>query len=338
MHGIRIYQNGVAMKDSSAPITLSEAIDLYISAQTPIVSKHTVRTYHASRMHLLNHFPADIAVELISKRDMLAWRSYLFEANKFENHPRISGERGTLATATIRRIMGTASSMFNWMVEYEILTRNPIKGVKRPVKKKNEPKAISREDFEKLLAAAGEYIGNFRRHRHIFEARDTAIILFLASSGCRVSGLCDAQIEKLKVYEDGAEIVLREKGRGGGQLNTYTLSDRAAKALMDWLEVRPPVQHDYIFTVLWGPTKGNVIIPQTVSKLMRRLEKQAGVKIAHNNPHAFRHALAREMLNSGADLATVRDTLNHSDIRVTARYARWRTGELREKKKKFGYT
>ncbi len=54
------------------------------------------------------------------------------------------------------------------------------------------------------------------------------------------------------------------------------------------------------------------------------------------NPHAFRHAFARDMLDNGADLATVSQLLGHRSIETTARfYARWSDEELHRKHQRF---
>ena len=50
------------------------------------------------------------------------------------------------------------------------------------------------------------------------------------------------------------------------------------------------------------------------------------------NPHAWRHAFAREYLQNGGDLASLADYLGHSDVSVTHQaYAIFRTEELKAK-------
>jgi integrase/recombinase XerD len=46
---------------------------------------------------------------------------------------------------------------------------------------------------------------------------------------------------------------------------------------------------------------------------------RAGVTGPHN-PHAFRHAFAREYLLNGGDTATLAEILGHTDPSVTRRY------------------
>lgn len=50
--------------------------------------------------------------------------------------------------------------------------------------------------------------------------------------------------------------------------------------------------------------------------MLRRLKKKSGVT-GPVNPHSFRHGFAREYLTNGGNLASLADTLGHSDVHVT---------------------
>ena len=65
--------------------------------------------------------------------------------------------------------------------------------------------------------------------------------------------------------------------------------------------------------------------------MLRRRAKQADVE-GRANPHSFRHALAREYLMDGGDLASLSDLLGHSSVEVTKKsYAVFSVAELQAK-------
>ena len=69
--------------------------------------------------------------------------------------------------------------------------------------------------------------------------------------------------------------------------------------------------------------------------LLRRHATSAGVT-GRVNPHAFRHAFAREYILNGGDLASVSGMLGHSRIAVTKQfYAVFQAEELRAKHEVF---
>jgi len=75
--------------------------------------------------------------------------------------------------------------------------------------------------------------------------------------------------------------------------------------------------------------------PNSVIQMLRRLKRRAGIQ-GRVNPHAFRHAFAREYIMNGGDLASVSQLMGHTQIAVTKMfYAVFRAEELREKHREF---
>jgi site-specific recombinase XerD len=60
--------------------------------------------------------------------------------------------------------------------------------------------------------------------------------------------------------------------------------------------------------------------PQAVLDVLRRRSSAAGVKPC--SPHDWRRTFVGELLDGGADLATVRALAGHADPATTARYDR----------------
>jgi integrase/recombinase XerD len=77
----------------------------------------------------------------------------------------------------------------------------------------------------------------------------------------------------------------------------------------------------------------------TAGAIYRRIKdiaKAAGV-FDHSNPHAFRHGLARRMLQNGAPLGAVSRILGHSDVKVTDQfYGVYLSAELKEAHARWG--
>jgi integrase/recombinase XerD len=61
-------------------------------------------------------------------------------------------------------------------------------------------------------------------------------------------------------------------------------------------------------------------------RIVRAAAKRAGIE-KHVSPHFLRHSHASHALERGAKVTCVRDTLGHSSIAVTDRYAHARPGE-----------
>ena len=60
----------------------------------------------------------------------------------------------------------------------------------------------------------------------------------------------------------------------------------------------------------------------SISCIVRRAIKRAGVDAPTGGAHQFRHGLATEMLNGGASLGEIGDVLGHSHPDTTRIYAK----------------
>jgi site-specific recombinase XerD len=60
----------------------------------------------------------------------------------------------------------------------------------------------------------------------------------------------------------------------------------------------------------------------TVSSLVARALKHAGVESAHSGAHVFRHSLATSLLRQGGSLDEIGELLRHQSPNTTAIYAK----------------
>ena len=114
--------------------------------------------------------------------------------------------------------------------------------------------------------------------------------------------------------------IVIEKGR---KARTVVFTAFTAALLQQWLTGRADVPH-----VFFNLRTNEPLTRSGLEQLMKRLKKKAGVK-GRTNPHAFRHAFAREYLRNGGDLATLSRLMGHSEVGTTAaHYALYSQNEL----------
>jgi len=146
-------------------------------------------------------------------------------------------------------------------------------------------------------------------------ARDAALL------ACADAGLRRAEIARLDLadYErDNARLVVHGKG---SKERYVPLNAGQQQAIDDWLAVRGYEPGP----LLWPVNKGGKLInrrlsSQSVYNAMLKRGKQAGVK--DFSPHDFRRTLVGDLLDAGADIATVQKIMGHASPITTARYDR----------------
>jgi integrase len=268
---------------------LSELVDQAILTQPfPQLSSATIKQYRCSLANLLL-FLGDHEMSALLTPDLAAWCDWV------HMQPHIRPTTGNSYRRSIRALLRRVDRA------------DLAKGITLRIEPRTVDKAISEEDFARLLSVAS--------------VRDAAILLFLAESGCRRGAISRLKVSDLIIAQVGNEyrVAARtmQKGRHGGRPITVFAGHRAGWALHRWLSSRPFPNAEYVFTSLQN---GQPLRPASVSDIIHRLKKRAGIpKSRFVCCHAFRHRFAKAQLER-LDLKTVSELMGHSSTRVTERY------------------
>lgn len=282
-------------------MTLSEAaLEFHLALQGGSVSLATVKLYLYTLRELLAHFN-DTSIEQINLSDLRRFRAVIFERK--------------LSIYTKHRHIRQTRHFFKWLVDEGHLITSPASRLELPKLPKNKPpKDVNPVDRERMIEAADS-------------VRDLAIVLFLAETGCRRAGLVGLRFGDIDLEKRRA--IVTEKG---AKTRKVRFGPATVAALRAWLVIRPRDKWgDFVFVGERGPLTGS-----GVYRVLERLALKAGVEGRHN-PHAFRHGLARRLLQHHLDLGTVSRILGHSDIETTHQfYAVWADSELEDRYDEYG--
>jgi integrase len=146
--------------------------------------------------------------------------------------------------------------------------------------------------------------------------RDAAIL----GLGVR-GGLRRAEIAGLHLDDyDQANQVLRVRGKGN-KTRTVHLAPGVDDALADWLHIRGADPGPLFLAInKGGKVQVAGISDAAIYDALLKRAKAAGVK--RFSPHDLRRTFAGDLLDAGADIATVQRIMGHSDSNTTAGYDR----------------
>ncbi len=261
-----------------------------------------------------------ISIEGINPDAMQKFVCYLLNRDTKRHGSRII--KGKLSPWPIKTVLTTTKYFFRWCEKTGKLPANPMEDVKIPKTPAPEPKAISPKTVERLITVAATYGESWSRPRNIM------LIYLLRDTGGRRLGLANADVDNLDLERRKLNVI--DKGNKSCVLR---LSQNTVSAIREWLPVRESLQPcDH--KLLTGK-HGYGIVPRTINTILANLAERASI-VGRSNPHAFRHAFARDMLQNNADLTIVSQLMHHSSITVTAEYyARWADDELQQAHEKY---
>ena len=147
-------------------------------------------------------------------------------------------------------------------------------------------------------------------------ARDAAIIGLLYSCGLRRAELVNLNLADYDP-EAGA-LVVRGKRR---KERLAPVVNGAKAALADWLTLRGD-RDGPLFLKVWrgGHIKPGRLTTQAIYHILSVRADRAGIESL--SPHDFRRTFVGDLLDAGADLATVQKMAGHANVQTTARYDR----------------
>ncbi len=250
-----------------------------------------IDTYIAERYDLAASSKATVAKHLgywaawLDDRDLEAVGIADFEAWIEEK-----GWGNSMHTASLGFIQG--------YLKWAGMKEHPLLGHKVKRRKPAPGRALTKEEVFKLLAQCNVIepgSGNF----HGVSAqgiRDYAVLVFLWSTWCRATELCEVQLRRLNLKKQ--EVVFKVKG---GAYETAILGPDARDVLEMWLMVRAEIARSTARGLFVSTVTGKDLTYPSLDRLIRRLGKAAGLKVV--SAHDFRRGTVRQhVLEGGSDL------------------------------------
>jgi len=150
-------------------------------------------------------------------------------------------------------------------------------------------------------------------------ARDAALLALLYGCGIRRAELVALAVED---YRPAGEVLVVKHGKGRKEREVPVTSESGtAAALADWLLVRGTEPGPLFVPVnKGGRMELRPLSDQAVFLAVNKRAEQAGVDAL--SPHDFRRTFVSDLLDAGADIATVQKLAGHASVNTTARYDR----------------
>ncbi|WP_277756149.1 tyrosine-type recombinase/integrase [Rosenbergiella epipactidis] len=206
-----------------------------------------------------------------------------------------------LKDSTKNRHLALIKAVFNYARRMRFIKESPVEFIRMKPENTSQRNAMTREDFECWFAQCGKAYHQQPGHAGL------ALLMFLGLTGLRLGETRHLRLEDINWSRK--TIVLRQTKNGKTHL--VPVCDKAFVLLT---EIR-----QYLGDKGW-------VFPNTASTAPvsepRRLQKALCTKagISAYTIHELRHTFATRLVETGADIHTVKELLGHSSIKVTEIY------------------
>jgi integrase/recombinase XerD len=232
---------------------------------------------------------------------------------------------GLISSSVARVLAGVRGLHKFWLLE-NITPGDVAAAVKPPKSPRNLPKAITVDQIEKLLAAAGpDPADEAAMAADPVRVRDRAMLELLYATGARISELINLDLDDLV---DPTLVRLFGKGSKERIVPVGGYAQRALDAYL--VRTRPTLVGQGKGTpALFLNQRGGRLSRQSAWQIISEAARVAELP-GEISPHTFRHSFATHLLEGGADVRVVQELLGHSSVATTQIYTLVTVDKLRE--------
>lgn len=259
-------------------------------------SPSTLYSYRIELEKLL--FYLDMIVSKLSDVKVATIRDYIYQVTETRN----------LSPNSMYKIISIFKSFFNFLEETEIIEINPTRKVKLPMKTKPIPRAVTEEDFEKLIYCL-KYSPRRCKKNYV---RDKLIFYMLYYCGLRRSELLNLNWDDIDLGKEW--LVVRSSKNKNDRI--IPLHPKVKELLDQYLEQRLPLENIALMT---GEKIKRLSITSFNNLINMRLVI-SGIKKKGYTSHSFRHSFATRLVEKNVNIFMVQRLMGHLCLDSTKIY------------------
>ena len=210
-----------------------------------------------------------------------------------------------LSARSMANKLSALRSFFNYLLQQQKVSLNPVAGVSAPKQNKPLPKNLDVDSLNQLLSMQGD---------DLVASRDLAMMELFYASGMRLAELVSLNVQDIDFKQ--RQVIVTGKGN---KQRWVPFGSKAEQALKHWLKQRRLLVMDEEEPALFVSVRQQRISHRTVQKRLQHWAQQMQLS-STLHPHKLRHSFATHLLESSGDLRVVQELLGHANLATTQVY------------------
>ncbi|WKZ69168.1 MAG: tyrosine-type recombinase/integrase [Melioribacteraceae bacterium] len=244
-----------------------------------------IRSIDLSFRQLINYF-GDKQLTQLTKHDVEKFIGETYSRAKYSAH---------LYNRTLKAAMNKA-------IEWELLVKNPFKGVKTPKTNRKYPVFLTDDQFNRILA-----------HTNNVSMRNIFIMAY--NTGLRLGELVNLTWSAINMVEKIIVVGNHNFTTKSKAARTIPMNSTVYYLLKDLYKDSVDIEA-YVFTNCNGIRFNNDHVSKSFKKAIIAAELNQDVHF-----HTLRHSFASKLVQKGASIYVIKELLGHSDVSTTQIYS-----------------
>lgn len=230
----------------------------------------------------------------ISQNDIRDWMASLSE--------------GGISASSIRRKLQALRALFKFLMKRGEISKNPANAIPLTKLPRKLPSIATHQDIRNSMDSASSL-------------QDALILEVLYGCGLRRAELLGINDNDINIYSRELRILGK-----GNKHRIVPLPPALLDKIIKWREERDSLLPDLEEPKPLFVTRRGRMSASTLYNIVHRALQ--GSKAEKKSPHTLRHSFATQLLNSGADINSVKGLLGHSSLGATQIYTHLAFSEL----------
>ncbi|WP_181833116.1 tyrosine-type recombinase/integrase [Bacillus taeanensis] len=225
--------------------------------------------------------------------------------------------------STINSKLRITKTFFNYLIDIEIIEKNPTQKIKR-IKEEKRIDILTDAEIKMVL----KYFERIKiRENTIISHRNRLIVLTFLSTGIRRGELCNLRWRDVDFTQQTISVFGKKRS-----MRTIPLIEKLRKELAEWKIISRDLygqETEFVFP----NQQGKQLTIDGVSSMFKKVRKK--LNIPKLNCQIFRHTFTSKAAQRGMTTDTLRAILGHESILLTQHYINLFGVDLKEQNERF---
>jgi len=289
---------------------LQQLFDKYINEceSSRGLRPETIKGYRAVFGHFSTMVPEAVSVKSLTVDSMNDFFA------RIKKRTRIVG-RDTIKTgledSTIKTYGNKLNAFFVWLMQRELLLKNPLDNIRLKYPQYNDQRALTQEEVNKIISAVTLHPGI-----PLMFKRNTVMISLLFFCGLRAGEFIAIQGRDIDMVK--RTLTVRAETSKSKRSRIIPMNLNLVRHLEEYIRERNKCGYKTEYLIV-STSKDRGLTRHGLKHWVKRLVKLSGVKF---HLHRFRHSFACNLAKCGTPILKIRDLMGHKSIRMTEVYLR----------------